>query len=571
MGDIDQAADRWMPPMTPQALPMGKANIYPSGERHSVSVSLPTWDSVIGLSRKEPWVLDQLECSYPRFYINKLVVGLSLAVLRRLRVSDSNTNCMLFASATAASKCLAVLRDSVTSEENPTSLETVRFFMPSETARGATTFHWANFSAVLLPSILWKKAMAFWRDTGSGLSTRHAEFCIGELDYLDSDSSNPTFCSPAPVKCDNSQSTQSLDRIQAAAGSIYELKSIIAEVATSDQPGEPAVHPDDVFPYPTGMNAIFSLSEALVSMGPESTVAAFGWLYPETVEVLRGGGWKSCLSYKYGTEEDLNQLENALQSGLKIAALFCELPSNILLSSPDLHRIRALADRFGFIVACDDTVAGFVNLDAIICVDVMVSSLTKTFSGSSNVTGGSLVVNPSSRHRDAIKAALTAHYEETYFPLDIAALIDNCKNMPWRVKRCNENTLPLVNLLSSHPSIATVHHPSTAPTSSLYQSVMRKDGGYGNVLSIIFHRSDSAEYFYNILDVCKGSSFGTNFTLVIPYVQLANYWNREKVPKYGVPQHILRISVGLEDSDRLVATIVKALKEVEVFESQNIA
>lgn len=143
--------------------------------------------------------------------------------------------------------------------------------------------------------------------------------------------------------------------------------------------------------------------------------------------------------------------------------------------------------------------------------------------------------------------------------------------MVWRVRQCNENTLPLVDLLSSHPSIATVHHPSTAPTSSLYQGLRRKDGGYGNVLSIIFHRPASAEYFYNILDVCKGSSFGTNFTLVIPYVQLANYWNREKVPKYGVPQHILRMSVGLEDSEQVVATVAKALKEVEVFESQNIA
>ena len=90
----------------------------------------------------------------------------------------------------------------------------------------------------------------------------------------------------------------------------------------------------------------------------------------------------------------MDRLENVLQSDQQIEALFCELPSNILLSSPNLRRIRALADKFGFIVACDDTVAGFVNLDAIACVDVMVSSLTKTFSGSSNVTGGRSVSTP---------------------------------------------------------------------------------------------------------------------------------------------------------------------------------
>ncbi|OQE73019.1 hypothetical protein PENNAL_c0091G04427 [Penicillium nalgiovense] len=259
--------------------------------------------------------------------------------------------------------------------------------------------------------------------------------------------------------------------------------------------------------------------DSLVSVTAESTVVAF-----------RGGVESAGELTPVGSEDRSPVLE---------------FPSNILLSSPDLRRIHALADRFDFIVACDDTVAGFVNLDAIPCVDVMISSLTKTFSGSSNVTGGSLVVNPSSRQRDTIKAALSANYEETYFPLDILTLINNRKNMPCRVKRFNESTIPLVNLLSSHQSIATVHHPSTAPTSSLYQSVMRKDGGYGNVMSII--------------------------SVTRPAPNIPTISSIENVQKYGVPQRILRISVGLENSDQLLATVAKALKEGELFELQNTA
>jgi cystathionine gamma-synthase len=75
-----------------------------------------------------------------------------------------------------------------------------RFFMPLESFQGATACHWANFSAVLFPFELLKEAMAFWRDTGSGLSTQHAGFCLGELDYLDCDSDNSDFRSPAPLK-----------------------------------------------------------------------------------------------------------------------------------------------------------------------------------------------------------------------------------------------------------------------------------------------------------------------------------------------------------------------------------
>jgi hypothetical protein len=85
------------------------------------------------------------------------------------------------------------------------------------------------------------------------------------------------------------------------------------------------------------------------------------WLYPGTVEVLRNGSWKSCLSYKFGTEEELDRREETLESGQQIEALFCELPSNILSCSPNLPRIRILADNYDFIVACHDS-RGFCEL-----------------------------------------------------------------------------------------------------------------------------------------------------------------------------------------------------------------
>ena len=236
--------------------------------------------------------------------------------------------------------------------------------------------------------------MGYWRDTGAGLSTRNASFCLEEFEYLDSDSVNPALRTPATKKRkSHRQLPEYATWMQNAHTSQQRLQSFIAELATSEQPGQPAVAPGDVFLYPNGMNAIYSLSESLVSLESNSQVAAYGWLYPETVEVLRRGAWKNILSFKDGTEKELDQLESILQSGQRIHTLFCELPSNIKLSSPNLHRIRALADQYGFIVACDDTVAGYVNIDALPYVDVMMSSLTKTFSGSSNVTGGRYVSN----------------------------------------------------------------------------------------------------------------------------------------------------------------------------------
>lgn len=69
-------------------------------------------------------------------------------------------------------------------------------------------------------------------------------------------------------------------------------------------------------------------------------------------------------------------------------SLFCELPSNPLLKSPNLKRLRSLADQYGFLIVVDETIGNFCNIDVLSWADVVVSSLTKVFSGDSNVMGG---------------------------------------------------------------------------------------------------------------------------------------------------------------------------------------
>ncbi|KAB8223580.1 hypothetical protein BDV33DRAFT_200546 [Aspergillus novoparasiticus] len=90
------------------------------------------------------------------------------------------------------------------------------------------------------------------------------------------------------------------------------------------------------------------------------------------------------------------------------------------------------------------------------------------------------------------------------------------------------------------PGKGNIYSFGEPPVHRANLSVMRKDGSYGNVLSIVFHDPRTAEHFYNAFNVCKGSSFGTNFTLAIP--------------------------VGLEDSRQIVETVKRALKCVDGFE-----
>jgi cystathionine gamma-synthase len=113
----------------------------------------------------------------------------------------------------------------------------------------------------------------------------------------------------------------------------------------------------------------------------------FSFPYIDTLKVLEKFG-PGCLFYGRGSSDDLDDLEKRLQSGEKFLALFCEFPGNPLLMSPDLARIRILADAYDFGVVVDETIGNFLNVNVLPYADVVVSSLTKVFSGDSNVMGG---------------------------------------------------------------------------------------------------------------------------------------------------------------------------------------
>lgn len=163
-------------------------------------------------------------------------------------------------------------------------------------------------------------------------------------------------------------------------------------------------------------------------------------------------------------------------------------------------------------------------------------------------------------------AKLAELYEGAGFPPDVIKLAQNCTDFVDRVHQCNSSALAVVNLLSPHPAIQEVWHPSTAARRPAYEGYRRAKGGYGNLLSIIFRDPRSAIVFYDSLDVCKGTSFGTNFTLAVPFIQLYPFAEQDFIESYGIPKHLIRLCVGLESVARIVEVIAAALLEVEKIE-----
>ncbi|KAJ0140715.1 Uncharacterized protein HZ326_16390 [Fusarium oxysporum f. sp. albedinis] len=291
----------------------------------------------------------------------------------------------------------------------------------------------------------------------------------------------------------------------------------------------------DVLLYPTGMSDISHIHDiiSLYTTARKRTVAIFGKIH----------GYE-CKLYD-ATQSDLETLEEDLASGLQLWALFTEFPGNPLLGSVDLERIERIYDEYDFLFVVDDTVGTSVNVDVISHCDIVCTGLTKMFSGRCNVMGGSVALKPNGGARWDIKRRLKDRYINTNFPLDTIVME---KNSADRFRRASYQS----------QSKCTTHRRYTSQAQFGWA---RK--GYGYLLSIRFKTPAAAIAFHDALDVAKGPSLGTNFTLGCAYTLFAHYDELEWAEEYGVVKHLVRISVGIENERFLDEVIKTALDAAE--------
>ncbi|EXJ89792.1 cystathionine gamma-synthase [Capronia epimyces CBS 606.96] len=325
---------------------------------------------------------------------------------------------------------------------------------------------------------------------------------------------------------------------------------------------------DDVYLYPTGMSSIFNAHRILLANAaakgqePRRSIC-FGFPYIDTLKILQKWG-PGCEFYGFGSAACLDDLERRLESGERFLALFTEFPSNPLLNSPDLVRIRRLADKYGFAVVVDETVGNYINTDVLSHADIVASSLTKVFSGDSNVMGGSAMLNPQSPWYAELKATMAREYEDNYWAEDAVFMERNSRDFISRNARINSTTEAIAATLKACPMIKEVYYPKYSPSRPNYDACRTPNGGYGGLLSVAFQHPEQAVAFFDALEVQKGPSLGTNFTLACPYAVLAHYVELPWVASWGIDPDIVRLSVGLEEPDDLTGRIERALKAAEL-------
>jgi cystathionine gamma-synthase len=188
-----------------------------------------------------------------------------------------------------------------------------------------------------------------------------------------------------------------------------------------------------------------------------------------------------------------------------------------------------------------------------------------------------MVLNPHRKYYAKLKETMTTLYEDVFWSQDAVFLERNSRDFIERIHRVDGNAEAVCEILLASPRgitppsqtissfsiVKRIFYPKYNPSRPNYEAFRKPGGGYGSLLSVIFHNDDHAVIFFDSIETAKGPSLGTNFTLISPYTILAHYTELEWAAQFGVEQGLVRISVGLEETDKIVSVVKSALKAIE--------
>lgn len=172
-----------------------------------------------------------------------------------------------------------------------------------------------------------------------------------------------------------------------------------------------------------------------------------------------------------------------------------------------------------------------------------------------------MVLNPSGRHYDTLKTKIDETYEDSYWDEDAIYLERNSRDFIKRILQVNRNAEAVCDFLHSQISVENsivkrVYYPKweTRENYDLCRLPPRveNEGNFGGLFSVTFVSNKIAQVFFDALPCAKGPSLGTNFTLACPYTILAHFFELPWAAQYGVEEGLVRVSVGLEDTDTLL-------------------
>ncbi|ELN2610171.1 O-acetylhomoserine aminocarboxypropyltransferase/cysteine synthase [Campylobacter jejuni] len=398
-----------------------------------------------------------------------------------------------------------------------------------------------------------------------------------------------------PIYQNTAYNFENLDQA-AARFNLQELGNIYSRLSnpTSDVLGQRLANVEGGafgIPVSSGMAACFYALVNLASSG--DNVAYSNKIY---------GGTQTLISHtlkNFGIEarefdiDDLDSLEKVIDQNTK--AIFFESLSNPQIAIADIEKITQIAKKHKIVSICDNTVATpFLLQPFKHGVDVIMHSLSKYVSGQGSALGGALIerkdLNDLLKNNDRYKAFNTP--DPSYHGLNLNTLdlpifsirviitwlrdlgaslapqnawllLQGLETLAVRIEKHSQNAEKVANFLNSHPDIKGVNYPTLA--SNAYHNLFKKYFDKNFASGLLSFEAKDYEHARRICDKTQlfllAANLGDSKSLIIhPASTTHSQLSEEELQKAGITKATIRLSIGLENSDDLIADLKQAIE-----------
>ncbi len=255
---------------------------------------------------------------------------------------------------------------------------------------------------------------------------------------------------------------------------------------------------------------------------------------------------------------DFGAIETAIAQGCRV--VYLETPTNPTLKVLDIARLAQAAHRVGALVVVDNTIATPINQNPLaLGADLVLHSATKFLGGHADALGG-VVCGP----KQLIERIY--HYREitgaTLDPMAAYLLLRGMKTLHLRIRQQNESALRIARHLQAHPHVSQVFYPGLE-TNEQYEIAREQMRGFGGMLSFALRDGFTAvqAFLPHLHYAHRAANLGAVETIVgVPATTSHVESTRQEREAMGIPESLIRYSVGIEDTDDLIADIEQAFK-----------
>jgi len=311
------------------------------------------------------------------------------------------------------------------------------------------------------------------------------------------------------------------------------------------------------FVFTSGMAAIDSVFR-LLRPGDHTIIseAVYGGVVRLTTQFLVQWG----LEFSFVDTSSLEHLERAVKPNTKM--IYVETPTNPTMRVTDIAGAAGIASKQGAWLVVDNTfLSPYLQSPVALGANIVVHSMTKYLNGHSDAVGGAAVLT---RQEDAEKIYfLQRSAGAGLAPMDCFLVSRGIKTLAVRMKQHDANGMAIARYLEAHPKVQRVHYPGL-PSHPQHEIARRQQRGFGAMISFDVTTLKNARALLNHVRLCSlAESLGGVETLISHPATMTHASVPPEVrQRIGITDGLVRISVGIEDAEDLIADLEHALSKI---------